>query len=131
MSRKPAELKGPKIRKEHIIQKLEYYFPDASKRQRTKMVNAVCEIITHFLGTGVSLMITNLGSLTVQYCAGKKGRNPRTNEPHDIAPYRRVYFNMAPSLKKKLNEPWVAGYFKRAEQEIKKRKSNAVKRKPN
>jgi len=60
------------------------------RAQAAKVVNAVVDAVQEALTSNESVSITGFGSWRVTETKARKGRNPRTGQPIDIAAGRRV-----------------------------------------
>lgn len=97
-----------RLKRDHIVRHLASYFPDTSKRQRKKMVDAIFEVMFYLIGCGQSITISNFGTFNVQYRKPRTVRNIKENTQSKTPVSRAVVFKATPELKKKLNEKWVS-----------------------
>ncbi len=70
-----------------------------------EFIDAFQGIVAEQLMHGGNIQIHNLGTFKVKQRAGRKGRNPRTGEPIEIAARRVVTFRPSNNLMRLLNEP--------------------------
>ena len=68
------------------------------RAQAAKVVNAVVDTVQEALSSNESVSITGFGSWRVTETKARKGRNPRTGQPIDIAAGRRVSFRPGSGL---------------------------------
>ena len=72
---------------------------EMSKKDSTKVVDAVITSITETLGGQKPVKITGFGNFEVRERAARKGRNPQTGEEINIPASRTVGFKPAKALK--------------------------------
>ncbi|MBR5464940.1 MAG: HU family DNA-binding protein [Alistipes sp.] len=63
-----------------------------SKIEARKAVDAMIHIIHQALEEGERVTLSGLGSFSVQYCAERMGRNPRTGAPVPIPARKSIKF---------------------------------------
>ncbi len=74
-----------------------------TKKSVAEVFDAISATIDNTLIAGEAVQIAGFGTFTVKEKAAYTGRNPRTNEPVEIAASRRVTFSASKTLKDKLN----------------------------
>ena len=74
------------------------------KKQSSKIVETILELIKSTLESGEDVMISNFGKFCVKEKRERKGRNPATGEAAAIAPRRVVTFKCSGRLRDKINE---------------------------
>ena len=75
-----------------------------TKKQAAEAFDACIDTIIAVLSEGENVQISGFGSFSVKNIPAHMGRNPRTNEPVEIAASRRVTFVPGKALKEKINE---------------------------
>lgn len=70
-----------------------------SKKDVTKVVDAVFDTITHALHEGEKVQLVGFGNFEVRDRSARKGRNPQTGEEIDIPASRVPAFKPGKSLK--------------------------------
>lgn len=74
-----------------------------SKEQAQKALEAVLESISDSLQKGEEVRLIGFGTFASQRSEARKGINPKTKEPIDIAASNRATFKAGKELKEKLN----------------------------
>lgn len=74
-----------------------------SKADASNAVDATIDAITNCLKKGESATIVGFGSFTVKHREARTGRNPRTNEPLQIAARNVPGFKAGKALKDAVN----------------------------
>ncbi len=77
---------------------------ETSKKDATKMVEAVFETITDSLRQGQRVQLIGFGNFEVRERAARKGRNPQTGEEIDIAASKVPAFRPGKALKDAVKE---------------------------
>lgn len=75
---------------------------DLTKKQVSEITEATFDVIAEALKKDARFSFPDFGTLTVRKRAARTGRNPRTNQPIQIAESKTVGFKPAPELKKSL-----------------------------
>ncbi len=70
-----------------------------SKKDSEAAVAAALDAITAALAEGDEVRLMGFGTFAVKNRAARTGRNPRTNEPYDIAASRAPAFKAGKALK--------------------------------
>ena len=73
------------------------------RREAQDVVNVVIEALREAMLRGERIEIRGLGVFTVKERAGRKGKDPRTQEPIEIPPRKTVVFKASKTLKEALN----------------------------
>ena len=73
------------------------------KADATRAVEAVFDSITESLKSGDSVALLGFGTFAVKARAARTGRNPRTNEPIEIAASKVPGFKAGKALKDAVN----------------------------
>ena len=74
-----------------------------TKAAAEKAVVAVTESITETLVSGESVNLVGFGAFKPAHRGARKGRNPKTGEPMQIAASNSVRFSVGAALKKAVN----------------------------
>jgi nucleoid DNA-binding protein len=69
-----------------------------------ELTGRIIEALAAALAAGEAVELRGLGSLEVRKHAGRRARNPKTREPVDVPPRRRVLFHPGSELKAALRE---------------------------
>ncbi|CAM4501890.1 DNA-binding protein HU-beta [Paenibacillus endophyticus] len=72
---------------------------DLSKKDATKAVDAVFDAISDALQSGDKVQLVGFGNFEVRERQARKGRNPQTGDPIDIAASKTPAFKPGKSLK--------------------------------
>ncbi len=75
-----------------------------SKKESTKIVELVFEIIKDALERGEKIKISRFGNFVVREKRTRRGRNPQTGQEIEISSRRVLTFKASPVLKKALNQ---------------------------
>ncbi|GAA0875444.1 HU family DNA-binding protein [Wandonia haliotis] len=73
-----------------------------TKAQAKRNLEALSEILTEALQNGERIKLPGLGTFDIQKSAARKGRNPRTGEPLQIAAKNKVRFKAGSELSGKV-----------------------------
>ena len=73
------------------------------KKEATKTVEALLEIIKQTLEAGEDVLISRFGKFCVKEKAARVGRNPATGEPLTLTPRKVVTFKSSGQLKALVN----------------------------
>lgn len=76
---------------------------NVSKACAERMLKSTLEAIKEALVAGERVQLVGFGSFEVKWREGHIGRNPRTKEPIDIKPSRRVVFGTSAAMRESLN----------------------------
>lgn len=76
---------------------------ELSPRVADEAVASAFEHITNALSRGEGVSLVGFGSFSVKTSAARVGRNPKTNEPIEIAESQRVVFKAGAGLKGEVN----------------------------
>jgi integration host factor subunit alpha len=74
-----------------------------SKKESTRIVELVFEIIKDTLERGEKIKIARFGNFVVREKRTRRGRNPQTGQELEISPRRVLKFKASPTLTKALN----------------------------
>jgi integration host factor subunit alpha len=75
-----------------------------SKRESTRIVDTVFEIIKSTLEKEENVKISGFGNFMVRRKRSRRGRNPQTGEEIEISARKVLTFKASPVLKKALNQ---------------------------
>ena len=75
---------------------------DISKDKARKALDSFNEQITQALSEGDHLVLVGFGTFSVVHRAARKGRNPRTGEPMEIAAATTIKFKPGKHLKERV-----------------------------
>jgi integration host factor subunit alpha len=84
---------------EHVYEKV-----GLSKKESTRIVEMVFEIIKDTLERGEKIKISRFGNFVVREKRTRRGRNPQTGQEIEISSRRVLTFKASPVLKKVLNQ---------------------------
>lgn len=90
-----------KTRQQYLFPELD--FTPLSRKQATKIVDSMFEIMKGTLERGEHILISGFGKLYVQFKWARKGTNPRTGEDIFLKSRRKVLFRSSPRLKDRIN----------------------------
>lgn len=74
-----------------------------SQAHAGRAVDATLDIIKRALVDGEKITLNGFGSFEVKGSPARKGRNPQTGQPMEIAAKKRVHFKSSTVLKEALN----------------------------
>ena len=74
-----------------------------SKRDSSRIVESVLEIMKEQLSKGDTVKISGFGNFVVRDKKARKGRNPQTGNEMEISARRVLTFKSSPILRKTLN----------------------------
>ncbi len=77
---------------------------DLQKNQSIVIIESLLEIIKSTLESGEDLLITGFGKFTVKKKKTRKGRNPQTEKPLQLAARKVVIFRCSAVLREKINK---------------------------
>lgn len=77
---------------------------ELSKKDAEKALNATLDAITEALANGDKIQLVGFGSFETKHREARMGRNPRTNEPMEIAASRLPVFKAGKALKDRVAE---------------------------
>lgn len=77
---------------------------ELSKKDAEKALNATLDAIAGALANGDKVQLVGFGSFETKNREARMGRNPRTNEPMEIAASRLPVFKAGKALKDKVAE---------------------------
>lgn len=77
---------------------------ELSKKDATKAVDAVFDAISEALQNGDKVQLVGFGNFEVRERSARKGRNPQTGEPIEIAASKTPAFKPGKSLKEMIGE---------------------------
>jgi len=77
---------------------------DLPRKTLETIIRVMHDQIIKTLRIGHSVSLPGFGTFKVKSMPARKGRNPNTGEPIEIAAHRKVTFTSAKALKEKLNE---------------------------
>jgi len=75
-----------------------------TKAETGRFFEALRLAVTNSLKKGEDVSITGLGTLSVKYRSPRKGRNPKTGEPVEVAQSQSARFSVSSNLKASLNQ---------------------------
>ena len=81
---------------------------DMPKAQAERLVNAIFDEMRMALCNGSRIEFRGFGSFQVREYKSMVARNPRTGEPVQVPPRRRVRFRMSDLIFKRLNENFLS-----------------------
>ena len=90
--------------KSELIQRLAERNPHLYLRDIEKIVNTIFETICTSLENGDRIELRGFGAFSIREHGARKGRNPRTGEPVDVARKNVPYFKMGKGMKERLNK---------------------------
>lgn len=76
-----------------------------NKKESEAALMAVVNVIMEQVGQGKKVSIPTFGTFTLKERAARKGRNPQTGEPLDIAASKSPSFSVAKAWKDSVNSP--------------------------
>lgn len=74
------------------------------KYEAENFLHAYKELMRDYLIAGETVRIKNLFKVEVKDCKGRMARNPKTNEPVEMLPYKKIKFTVSEGLKRAVNE---------------------------
>jgi DNA-binding protein HU-beta len=74
-----------------------------NKKESEEALKAVLDVITEQVSTGKRVNLPSFGTFTLKERAARKGRNPQTGEPLDIAASKSPGFSAAKAWKDAVN----------------------------
>ncbi len=77
---------------------------DMDKREAQTFIEEFFEEIRTTLEQDEQVKLSGFGNFDLKDKVARPGRNPRTGEPHDIAPRRVVVFHAGGKLKRRIAE---------------------------
>ena len=80
-----------------------YKKTNLQKKDSEKVVELFFEIMKGALSRGEKVMLSGFGTFSVKDQAQRKGRNPQTGEPLEIASRRNLAFKVSRALKDDIN----------------------------
>lgn len=90
--------------KSELINMLAVENPELYHRDIERIVNTIFETISVSLEHGNRIELRGFGAFSVREHGARKGRNPRTGEPVDVARKQVPYFKMGKGMREKLNK---------------------------
>jgi integration host factor subunit beta len=78
--------------------------PELYHRDIERIVNTIFETISVSLEHGNRIELRGFGAFSVREHGARKGRNPRTGAPVDVARKQVPYFKMGKGMREKLNK---------------------------
>ena len=87
-----------------LIAKLTDENPDLRADDLERVVGVILDEITDALARGDRVELRGFGAFSVREHGARKGRNPRTGEPVDVARKQVPYFKMGKGMREKLNK---------------------------
>ena len=90
--------------KSELINMLAAENPELYHRDIERIVNTIFETISVYLEHGNRIELRGFGAFSVREHGARKGRNPRTGEPVDVARKQVPYFKMGKGMREKLNK---------------------------
>lgn len=75
-----------------------------SKKDAEKAINSFVNIVTNTLGSGEKVQLVGFGTFEVRDRKARKGHNPLTREPLEIAASKAPVFKAGKALKDSLNK---------------------------
>lgn len=91
-----------KMNKNDLIEKV-VELSELTKKDATKAVDAVFDAISEALQSGDKVKLIGFGNFEVRERAARKGRNPQTGEPIDIAESKTPTWKPSKQLKEQVN----------------------------
>ena len=74
-----------------------------TKKDAETALQAVTDSLTELLAKGDSIVLPGFASISVKKRAARKGRNPSTGKPIDIAASNAISFKVGTKLKEAIN----------------------------
>jgi integration host factor subunit beta len=90
--------------KSELINMLAAENPELYHRDIERIVNTIFETISVSLEHGNRIELRGFGAFSVREHGARKGRNPRTGAPVDVARKQVPYFKMGKGMREKLNK---------------------------
>ena len=81
-----------------------YNNSDLQKNESIVILDSLMEIIKSTLESGEDILITGFGKFTVKDKKTRKGRNPQTEKPLQLAARKVVLFRCSAVLREKINK---------------------------
>ena len=78
--------------------------PELYHRDIERIVNTIFETISISLENGNRIELRGFGAFSVREHSARKGRNPRTGEPVNVARKQVPYFKMGKGMRERLNK---------------------------
>ncbi|MGI6129430.1 MAG: HU family DNA-binding protein [bacterium] len=75
-----------------------------TKKDSEKAVGALFEVVTEALASGDKVQVVGFGTFEVRDRAARKGRNPQTGEPIDIAAAKLPAFKAGKALREAVDK---------------------------
>jgi integration host factor subunit alpha len=91
------------LTKAHIVEKL-FAKNLFTKGESAQIIETLFELIKQSLEHGEDVLISGFGKFFAKEKHQRRGRNPQTGEPIELAPRRVVTFHYSVGLKEKINE---------------------------
>lgn len=76
-----------------------------SKRESTRIVDTVFDIIKSTLEREENVKVSGFGNFVVRKKRSRRGRNPQTGQEIEISARKVMTFKASPVLKRALNQP--------------------------
>lgn len=89
----------PITTKKEIVKELASKMPELTANQVDEVISTLYELISERLAAKISVKLTGVGTLSVQYVEGHVARNPGTGETVQIAAHHKVKFIPCKALK--------------------------------
>ena len=90
--------------KSELINMLAAENPELYHKDIERIVNTIFETICASLENGDRIELRGFGAFSVREHGARKGRNPRTGEPVDVARKNVPYFKMGKGMRERLNK---------------------------
>ena len=90
--------------KSQLIQNITDQNPHLYIKDVERIVNTIFETISLSLENGDRIELRGFGAFSVREHGARKGRNPRTGEPVDVARKQVPYFKMGKGMRERLNK---------------------------
>jgi len=97
-------LKGLKMTKSELIQRLAERNPHLFLRDVEKIVETIFDEISAALANGDRVELRGFGAFSVKHRDARIGRNPRTGEAVQVEAKRLPFFKTGKALRERLNE---------------------------
>lgn len=94
--------KQPTVPTSEIMSQISDKYKDIPKKVLKDIVSSFLSSIENHVGEGKKIRLDKLGVLTVKEAAARQGRNPQTGETIKISARKKISFQVAKNLKKKV-----------------------------
>ena len=95
--------KQPTVPTSEIMSQISDKYKDIPKKILKDIVSSFLSSIENHVGECKKIRLDKLGVLTVKEAAARQGRNPQTGETIQISARKKISFQVAKNLKKKVS----------------------------